>query len=714
MSFAHNRNSSAAFNKLFQMVKETEATCAHLLSNAKVADGQLKALRAEHENMRLEADALRRCLTKSGVLSAAELEEELRRMGVKPSAPPVKSLFETPTKTKAAATSPTRTMSGQQPLTRSSRFTSPVRGRSPGERARGQASPSETVCRASASRDPSELPALPIQTEKVEARALRSAGRSPNFQSLMETLLENDASTELLQQAIRSLQSVLKQNPDVLHTYVDADSPNSSALSAAVRKGRLDLTKVLLKARANPNERDDKGVTALHLATFDGHLDLCKVLLLSRANVDACDRHGQTPLFFAPSKDVCKLLIERNSDVNVLNRRGQSALHMAGRAGLHEVLGWLSTRVSQTLAELKDVHGLTAKTYAKMSGVPLPIPTPIPVRSPSSTSPNGKGRQGPGPDSTRSLGVPRRSGSLRSLGTPSVRSGRSSPSGNAHAFDFFEVARSTSPASPPSRERAQEVQEAQGDSCSPPLPGQLPCHSRFVADHSMTGIAGPNPSPLHESAPHTLDSMYAGFESLEQLQKMRGRTNTLGHNLLDQSSSEAKAATRAEPTLTALAAAAAVATAAVSTAAELTPGTSNAPAAVTGPLHAPAAAPSVPQAEGSAVDLAARGVVGSAEDLAAAGVMDGDDLAAAGVMAGAEDLAAAGVMEEDDLAAAGVVIDDDLAAAGVLIDGEGMADLGVYEPGEEQGDWEEEEAGEVLVDATGHPADLLESLDECF
>ena len=38
---------------------------------------------------------------------------------------------------------------------------------------------------------------------------------------------------------------------------------------------------------------------------------------------------------------MCKLLIERKSDVNVLNRRGQSALHMAGRAGLHEVLSWL-------------------------------------------------------------------------------------------------------------------------------------------------------------------------------------------------------------------------------------------------------------------------------------------------------------------------------------------------------------------------------------
>ncbi|OLQ14534.1 hypothetical protein AK812_SmicGene1329 [Symbiodinium microadriaticum] len=115
-----------------------------------------------------------------------------------------------------------------------------------------------------------------------------------------------------------------------------------------------------------------------------------------------------------------------------------------------------------------------------------------------------------------------------------------------------------------------------------------------------------------------------------------------------------------------------------------------------------------------AMSAVASGIRSYSEDLAAAGVMDGDDLAAAGVMAGAEDLAAAGVMEEDDLAAAGVVIDDDLAAAGVLIDGEGMADLGVYDPGEEHGNWDEEEAGEVLVDANGHPADLLESLDECF
>lgn len=38
--------------------QEAEATCAHLLANAKVVEGQLKALRTEHEVLRAEANAL--------------------------------------------------------------------------------------------------------------------------------------------------------------------------------------------------------------------------------------------------------------------------------------------------------------------------------------------------------------------------------------------------------------------------------------------------------------------------------------------------------------------------------------------------------------------------------------------------------------------------------------------------------------------------------
>ena len=354
----------------------------------------------------------------------------------------------------------------------------------------------------------SDLPSVPLEVEDVKCPS------SCDFQNVFQAVLDEGqpflriekrwkfpenprdicwvvisiaGSPTAEQQALRSLQSLLRQNPGAFHEFLDAKNPGVSALSAAVRGNKLEAVKILLKARADPNERDDKGVTALHLAAFDGNMDLCRVLTLARADVDACDRHGQTPLFFAPNKEVCKLLIERNSDVNVLNRRGQSALHMAGRAGLHEVLAWLSSRVSQTLCELKDVHGINAKTYAKMSGVPAPIPAPIPVRSTRTPSPthsiqSSKGRLGRSP----------RSASLKSLG--SARDGRNSPAATsakslpsvpttAHAFDFFEVANS------PSHSPPKKAASTSATSPAETPQEQLPSMSTLVGGHGWKRVS---------------------------------------------------------------------------------------------------------------------------------------------------------------------------------------------------------------------------------
>ncbi|CAJ1389971.1 unnamed protein product [Effrenium voratum] len=127
------------------------------------------------------------------------------------------------------------------------------------------------------------------------------------FQNLLQATLEG--SPDLSQQALRALQTLLRFKPEA----IKLGNAKASPLTTAVRAGNVECTKVLLKARASPNEQDDKGVSPLHLATFDGNPDLCKALLFYRADVDACDRHGQAPLFFAPSKDVCKLLLERRS-----------------------------------------------------------------------------------------------------------------------------------------------------------------------------------------------------------------------------------------------------------------------------------------------------------------------------------------------------------------------------------------------------------------
>lgn len=118
------------------MTKDAEATCAHLLANAKVVEGQLKALRTEHEILRAEATALRRCLDKSGVLPSAELEAELQRnglvesMGVPPSKTP-----ETPVAPPTPGSGATTPTHSTRSLTRQGRSPRPrdfgVRGRSP-------------------------------------------------------------------------------------------------------------------------------------------------------------------------------------------------------------------------------------------------------------------------------------------------------------------------------------------------------------------------------------------------------------------------------------------------------------------------------------------------------------------------------------------------------------------------------------------------------
>lgn len=180
---------------------------------------------------------------------------------------------------------------------------------------------------------------------------------------ILEPFLDQASAPGTDQRALQALQRFLKVVPDPLRRWTGPGSP----LVMVSRAGRADVARMLLRANANANDSDAKGVTALHIAVFDGNAELCKVLLNSRADVAAADRHGQTPLFFAPAKEICRLLVERRAEVGALNRKGQSALHLAGRAGFHEVLGWLSARAGKQIVDLRDHHGNTARMYGQQA-----------------------------------------------------------------------------------------------------------------------------------------------------------------------------------------------------------------------------------------------------------------------------------------------------------------------------------------------------------
>ncbi|CAE8605668.1 unnamed protein product, partial [Polarella glacialis] len=143
----------------------------------------------------------------------------------------------------------------------------------------------------------------------------------------------------------------------------------ATPLRFATQAHHVRLVELLLKAGANVNLQDAKGVTVLHVAVFEGHPQIVKLLLDADADTNIKDRHGQTPLFFAPTRTICQLLMDRQADVNVVNTKKQSPLHLAAHAGLNDAVAFLVDTMSTTILDVKDQHGHTPLFYAAHSKV---------------------------------------------------------------------------------------------------------------------------------------------------------------------------------------------------------------------------------------------------------------------------------------------------------------------------------------------------------
>src|SRR5207249_8951518 len=64
----------------------------------------------------------------------------------------------------------------------------------------------------------------------------------------------------------------------------------------AAFNGRKEVTELLIRNRADVNERDNDGWTPLHKTASGNHPDVAEVLLKNKAEVDARNNVGQTPL----------------------------------------------------------------------------------------------------------------------------------------------------------------------------------------------------------------------------------------------------------------------------------------------------------------------------------------------------------------------------------------------------------------------------------
>lgn len=203
----------------------------------------------------------------------------------------------------------------------------------------------------------------PVERSQAEEDALEDERRGGIY-GLAQPLLRPGIKGKVQAKALMKVEAALKSGESP-HSWAGPKTP----LQIGVNSRSIDLVRTLLEHSGNPDERDSKGVSLIHQAAYDGQVEMARLLIEMHGDPNALDRYGQTPLFFAPTRSVCELLYKSYADVNTMNHKGQSALHLAARAGLGDVLTWLSSRVTRALLCLRDAHGFFATDYARKTGV---------------------------------------------------------------------------------------------------------------------------------------------------------------------------------------------------------------------------------------------------------------------------------------------------------------------------------------------------------
>ncbi|XP_064602461.1 ankyrin repeat and EF-hand domain-containing protein 1-like isoform X2 [Liolophura sinensis] len=130
-----------------------------------------------------------------------------------------------------------------------------------------------------------------------------------------------------------------------------------------------DMCCLMLKKGAEPNAKNDKGMTALMAAANSGSLAVTKAILDKGANVNALDGKKNHAAHFAAKGGFLPVLCclsAYSANFNFTNNEGNNAIHVAAKEGFGACCRFLAQRGCNP--KIKNNEGETAKSLAKENG----------------------------------------------------------------------------------------------------------------------------------------------------------------------------------------------------------------------------------------------------------------------------------------------------------------------------------------------------------
>ncbi|MEY3897424.1 MAG: hypothetical protein RLZZ214_2945 [Verrucomicrobiota bacterium] len=99
-------------------------------------------------------------------------------------------------------------------------------------------------------------------------------------------------------------------------------------LHLAAFQGYVDITKLLLAAKANPSATSEDGTTPLHTAAAYDRTEIVKTLIAGKADFNARDKDEATPLHYAAAQrrpETYAALVTAGADIDAVARKGPYA-----------------------------------------------------------------------------------------------------------------------------------------------------------------------------------------------------------------------------------------------------------------------------------------------------------------------------------------------------------------------------------------------------